>query len=448
MSYNIPMEQNNNRLNLSLIWNGALVGLLTAASVQLFKVLSDSAAVLRNTYITEYGGNWLFRLACFFVLAVLAIFVGQTVKREKSVAGSGVAQAKLYVKNPDVPAHRRKFFYKYLGSVIVLSSGLTAGRVGPSVHFGTMMGIEVGKQRKMGNKHTGLLVMGGIASGICALFNAPLAGIIFVLEIITDDADENVLTAMLSSVASSYFFINLFSNDPAFALRDIPNLPLQYYHLGLVLILFSILFSKLFNLLLLKTFLIMKKVPIKDEYLPLIPFLITGFLYFTDLNFVGFEHELLMNLRDSGIVSSIALYFAIKLLLTMITYGSRVPGGLVYPVIFLGSVAGLLIYRIGGAYFGVSELYMMNFVALGIAAFLTGVYKAPLTATVLMTELTGGFVHLLPVILTVLFVQMGTDFLDIEPVHEILVRYKSSEDASAKELTFQSFYTVVSKFFK
>ncbi|MDO4772875.1 MAG: hypothetical protein Q4A72_04890 [Bacillota bacterium] len=56
-------------------------------------------------------------------------------------------------------------------------------------------------------------------------------------------------------------------------------------------------------------------------------------------------------------------------------------------------------------------------------------------ATVLMTELTGGFVHLLPVILTVLFVQMGTDFLDIEPVHEILVRYKSSEEASGKELS-------------
>lgn len=51
------MEQNNNRLNLSLIWNGALVGLLTAATVQLFKHLSDGAAVLRNSYIAEYGGN-------------------------------------------------------------------------------------------------------------------------------------------------------------------------------------------------------------------------------------------------------------------------------------------------------------------------------------------------------------------------------------------------------
>lgn len=420
------LNGNGNRLNLTLIWNGALVGLITAALIQSFKFALDFFALQRNALIADYGAEPSFRLLAFSVLAGFAILIGKMAKRVPGIGGSGIAQAQLYVGRPDKPG-LREFFYKYFGSMIVLASGLTAGRVGPSVHIGSLVGIGVGKKNALGQQYSSLLVLGGIASGICSIFNAPLAGILFVLEIITDASDENVLTVMLSSVASSYFFINLFPNRPAFAIRDIPNLPLQYYHLVLILIFFAIVFSKVFNYLLLHTFVFMRKIPVKKEYLPLFPFLITGVLYFVDINYVGFEHDLLMQLKDSGVVSGIALYFVIKMCLTLMTYASRIPGGLFYPVIFLGSVAGLLVFKIGGQYFEVGNLYMMNFVALGIAAFLTGVYKAPLTATVLMTELTGNFVHLLPVIVTVLFVQMGTDFLDLEPVHNILVRNKFSD---------------------
>ncbi len=67
---------------------------------------------------------------------------------------------------------------------------------------------------------------------------------------------------------------------------------------------------------------------------------------------------------------------------------------------------------------------MINFAALGIVAILTGIYKAPLTATLLIIELTGNFINLVPVVLTALLVQIGTDYLDVEPVHNLLVRYK------------------------
>ncbi len=418
-------NKKHNKLNLSLILNGALVGIITASFIELFKFLLDQAGIYRNKLIIESGDSLTFKVGSFLVLIIFALIVAKMVEKEPAIGGSGISEAKAFVDNPSEINHRRQFFFKYLGSILVLGSGLTAGRVGPSANFGAMIGIEIGKRSKKGLEYTKLLVLGGIASGICSIFGAPLSGIIFVLEIITDEADENVLTVMLSSVFSSYFVVNIFSSEPAFSLQNMPELPLKYYSLVFILVLFTIVFTKLLNYLLFQTFSIMDKIPLKTEYLALIPFLLTGILYFVNLNFVGFEHNLLMHLKDSDIILSISIYFIVKLFLTLLTYGSRVPGGLFFPLIFLGSVAGLLVFKIGGAFFGIGEMYMLNFVALGIVAFLTGVNKAPLTATILIIELTGSFVYLLPVIFTALLVQIGTDYLNTEAVHNLLARYRS-----------------------
>ncbi len=426
--YNSLMKiNNNNKLNLTLIINGVLVGSITALVIEFFKFVLDYAGFYRASIIEQYGSNIYFKVFAFVVLFLLAIIVGKMVKKEPSIGGSGISEAKAYVNEPTSINHRRQFFLKYFGSIIVLSSGLTAGRVGPSVNFGAMVGVEIGKRNKLGIEYTKLLVLAGIASGICSIFCAPLAGMMFVLEVITDDADENVLTVMLSSVFASYFVVSIFSYEPVFALKNLPDLPFKHYYLIFMLIVFSIFFAKLFNYLLLKTFDIMKKIPLKNEYVPIIPFLLTGVFYFVNTDFIGFEHNLLMNLKDSTIILTIVIYFIVKLILTLLTYGSRVPGGMFFPVIFLGSVAGLLVFKIGFEFFAIEQMYLLNFVALGIVAFLTGVYKAPLTASVLIIELTGSFMYLLPVIFTALLVQIGTDYLDVEPVHNLLLRYRHPE---------------------
>ncbi len=430
--YNSLMKINsNNKLNLTLIINGAVVGLITAIFIELFKIILDFSGFYRTQIIQEYGSNMYFKILTFALLFLLAIIVGKMVKKEPSIGGSGISEAKVYVNMPTKINHRRQFFLKYIGSIMVLSAGLTAGRVGPSVNFGAMVGIEIGERNKLGTDYTILLVLAGIASGICSIFGAPLAGMMFVLEVITDDADENVLTVMLSSVFASFFVVSLFSHEPVFALKNLPDLPLKYYYLIFILIIFTVIFSKLFNHLLLKTFDIMKKIPLKNEYIPVIPFLLTGVFYFTNINYVGFEHNLLMTLKDSNIILTMVVYFIVKLILTLFTYGSRVPGGMFFPVIFLGSVAGLLIFKIGCEFFVIDQIYLLNFVALGIVAFLTGVYKAPLTASVLIIELTGSLMYLLPVIFTALLVQIGTDYLDVEPVHNLLLRYRHSESNAA-----------------
>ncbi len=416
----------NNKLNLTLILNGILVGLITATFIEIFKKILERAGEYRTKMILDYSSNVYFKIATFVVLFLLAIIVGKMAKKEPAIGGSGIAEAKAYIDQAKPINHRRQFILKYIGSIFVLSSGLTAGRVGPSVNFGAMIGIEIGERNGLGQAYTNLLVLGGIASGICSIFGAPLAGIMFVLEIITDDADENTLTVMLSSVFASHFVVSLFSTEPVFALQNLAVLPLKYYYLVFALIVFTVIFSKAFNYLLIKTFLIMKKIPLKQEYIPIIPFVLTVFFYFHNIKFVGFEYELLMNLKESNVLLTIGIYFLVKLMLTLFTYGSRIPGGMFFPVIFLGSVAGLLIFKFGAEFFDINHIYILNFVALGIVAFLTGVYKAPLTASVLITELTGSFVYLLPVIFTALLVQIGTDYLDVEPVHNLLVKYRDT----------------------
>ncbi len=420
------------KLNLTLIINGVIVGAITGVFIEFFKYAINKISFYRDKLIHISIGNWYLIAFVFLLLIFISLVVGKMVKLEKSIGGSGIAVVKNYVANPSEINHIRRFVLKYIGSILVLSSGMTAGKVGPSAHFGAMVGLEIGQKRNLGKDYTILLVLSGIASGIASIFGAPLAGIMFVLEVITDDASENVLTVLLSGVASAYFVTSIFSGERALPIGQMNQLPFKYYYLIFVLIIISVLFSKLFNYIMLNTFYIMEKIPLKNEYLPVIPFVLTGVLYFVNENYVGFNLEFLMNLKNNDIISVILLYFVVKLFLTLMTFGSRVPGGLFFPVIFLGAVAGVLVFEIGTIFFAIDSVYIVNFIALGVVAFLTGVYKAPLTATVLLIELTGNFMNLFPVILVALFVQMGTDYLDVEPVHNLLVRYKHYFEKSSK----------------
>lgn len=424
MKENKVYKKLNHRLNLNLIVFGALVGALTAFSIKLFQFLIGSLSEIRISFINLYSGTYYFPIIVFAVLIVFSLIIAAMLKDEPSVGGSGIADVKTYVKEPKKINHRKRFFYKYFASIMALGSGLTVGRVGPSVHFGAMIAIELGERYKMKRESKIYLTLAGIAAGLASIFHAPLAGIVFVLEVMTDDASENVLTVLLSSVASAYFFTSLFTGGVSFPLQKLEYLPLSYYHLLFILIIFSVVFAKIFSSLLLRTFSIMKKIPLKDEYLPMIPFLLTGVLYFVNENYVGLKLDFLLNLQDNGILKIILFYFLIKLFLTLLTFGSRVPGGLFFPVIFLGAVAGILVFKSSEFIFALDPVYLPNFIALGIVAFLTAVYKTPLMATVLIIELTGSFMHLAPVLIVALFVQMGTDYLDLDPVDNLLIRYK------------------------
>ncbi len=416
---------NKNKVNFRLIIDGVLVGIITGLLITLFKYIIKHLEEARELLFDFTSKSSYLPFLFVFIMIALALIVGQMVKSEKSIGGSGIAAAKAYVKTPASRHCFKELSYKYIGSIIVLSSGLTAGKVGPSVHFGSMVGIGLGKRRKLGDSYTVHLVLAGIAAGICAIFHAPIAGIIFVLEVITDDASEDVLTVMLSSVAGSLFVVSLFSVEPILNLKKMPFLPFNHYHLVFILILASIIFAKVFNFLLLQSFRIMEKIPLKNEFLPVIPFLFTAVLYFVNREYLGFNLKYLTTRTDYTFLYVLLLYFLVRLVLMLMTFASRVPGGLFYPVIFLGAVTGIIIFNLGSGFLTLNETYIMNFIALGIVAFLTGVYKSPLTATVLILELTANFTHLLPVIFVVLFVQLGTDFLNVEPVHELLIKYSS-----------------------
>ncbi len=418
----------NNSLNLNLIIFGALVGAFTAVSIELFQFLINFLSGIRMKFFKVFSGTYYLPVLSFFVLIAFSLIIAKMLKAEPSIGGSGIADVKSYLEEPRKINHRKRFVYKYIASILALGSGLTVGRVGPSVHFGTMIAVEIGERYEMERENKVYLVLAGIAAGIASIFHAPLAGIIFVLEVMTDDANENVLTVLLSSVASAYFFSSLFSNRLSFPLQELEHLPLNYYHILFLLVIFSVVFAKVFSVLLLKTFTLMKKIPLKDEYLPMIPFLITGVLYFVNENYVGLKLDFLLNLKDNGVLAIILTYFLIKLFLTLLTFGSRVPGGLFFPVIFLGAVAGILVFKSAGFVFALDGVYLTNFIALGIVAFLTAVYKTPLMATVLIMELTGSFMHLVPVLIVALFVQMGTDYLGLDSVDNLLVRYKDYFD--------------------
>ena len=111
----------------------------------------------------------------------------------------------------------------------------------------------------------------------------------------------------------------------------------------------------------------------------------------------------------------------IKFLFTFVCFGSGAPGGIFFPLLVLGALVGNLIGLICIRYFGIPNIYLMNFIVLAMAGHFASIVKAPITAILLISEMTGSLNHLLSLAVVVIVSQLTSDILNSEPIYESLL---------------------------
>jgi H+/Cl- antiporter ClcA/CBS domain-containing protein len=305
---------------------------------------------------------------------------------------------------------------KMTAASISLGSGASLGPEGPSVEIGAYFSLLLGQALKVSQERQRLLLSAGAAAGLAAGFNAPIAGVFFALEVVMGStfAASAASVVLLAAVVAAWIAQIGLGVQPAFALpayevRSLLELPL-YIGLGLLASLISLVYVRLLRL----SQQCFKGQVAGTEWLghiprPLHPILggvCLGLvaLWLPQILGVGYETVESM-LQDVQFPLHLVMTLLVaKLLLTAISFGSGFVGGVFAPALFLGASLGSAYGKVlaivlpnASAYLASSPAYAM----VGMAAVLAGSVRAPLTAILLLFELTHDYRIVLPLMAAV-----------------------------------------------
>ncbi len=424
-SKNVVSRHLSRRFQVNLVGEGALVGLAAGAVITLYRLSLSGAEKTLRTITSYIYGKPLLMAAWFAFLAVILVVVSKLICWEPATSGSGIPQVDAEVAGRlDMPWHRVLLAKFCEGSLCALA-GLSLGREGPSVQLGGMSAKAVSKAlgRKRGEER--LLVTCGAAAGMSAAFHAPLTGVLFAIEEIHKEFTAPlIISVMTSTIVSDFLVSQVLGIEPVLSLTFVADLPRIDYAFVVFLGLTCGLLGALHNLGMFGLQALYKKIDRGVPYLRLaIPFALAGVVAFTapELMCGGdaiIERLLYDKTLTIGVVAALLLG---KYCFTAISFGSGAPGGTLFPLVVMGSAIGALYALAVGAVFNVPVSFYPNFIALGIAGLFASVVRAPVTAVVLVFELTGSLDALLSVSIVAILAYVVANLLKVDPFYEHLL---------------------------
>ncbi|NJO43048.1 MAG: CBS domain-containing protein [Cyanobacteria bacterium RU_5_0] len=385
-------------------------------------LVSGLAAVMLKQGIGWLGG-WRLQLSSIFpawmALPVIGLvggwIAGWLIERlAPEAAGSGIPQVKAVLGGVAIPLNLRVAIVKMVSVIIALGSGLNLGRQGPTVQVGAALAAQLSQWIPTSPEYRRQLIAAGAAAGLAAGFNAPIAGVLFVVEEFLQDFSGLTLgTAILASFIGAVvsrllggqgLSLNLteIKSLASFSLQDVPFFLILGLMAGLLGALFShgIFVSLAFNRRVLRL-----SLPWKVGLAGLISGLVLVLLPPIFRDNAGLQQLLSIEQASWQIL---LLAFVTKSILTLIAYGSGAPGGLFAPSLILGAALGHLI----GVFAGQMETMIglplgvpagvstpATYALAGMGAFFSAVTRGPITAIVIVFEITTDFNLVLPLMI-------------------------------------------------
>lgn len=405
------------------IGEGIIVGIFSGLLVVMYRYMLEKADIFRkHVYSLIISNGILIGVLWFVVLIIVGYILAMISKKEPMAGGSGIPQVKGVLAGKMRTNWLSVIIYKFLGGVLALGAGLSLGREGPSIQIGSAAGQGLSRimgRLKIEEKY---LMTCGASAGLSAAFNAPLAGVIFALEELHKNFSPVVFVpAMVSSLVAAFLAQQFFGQRPVFDITNIAALPHSYYLFIILLGVVTGIFGILFNHMLLKSQEFFKK-NIKPELRPIIPLILAGVLGFYLPQVLGGGSSLIETMIKSNMtLLFVGILFVVKFLFTMASYGSGVPGGIFLPLLVLGALTGELFGLILVHTSILDSIYLKNFIILAMAGYFSAIVKAPITGSILITEMTGNFSHLLSISLISLTSYVVTELLKGEPIYDALL---------------------------
>jgi len=319
---------------------------------------------------------------------------------------------------------------KALASSICIGSGGSVGREGPIVQIGSSIGSAIGQWFRLPEDWVKLLVACGAAGGISATFNAPIAGIFFALELILRRfTARNFIFVGISSIAAAGVAYAFFGTSPTFS--DIPEYTWSsswevpfYVVLGIIASFVAVGFVRI----LYKCEDIFNGWHLPDYLKPAIGGIAIGVigLFYPHLFGVGYEGVEIAILGGFGLGVLVAMCL-LKILATSITIGSGGSGGIFAPSLFIGAMLGTA-FGIGvNTLFPGLGVEPGAYGLVGMAAIFAAAAHSPITATLILFEMTRDYLIILPLMLAVVTSTFIARRISRESIYTMKVRRKGVE---------------------
>lgn len=361
--------------------------------------------------------NWLYLLFPVIGIYITSLFVRYVVKDNIS---HGITQVLYAISTKQSRLKAHNCWTSVISSAITIGFGGSVGAEAPIVLTGSAIGSNLGQLFKMDNKTLMLLVGCGASAAIAGIFKAPIAGLVFTLEVLMVDLSMAsllpILTSTVTATVFTYIFVGNrslfdFTLDSAWNIDRIPASILLGLFCGMVSLYFIRMMSKCEGV-----FEQLKDYPFAKLFLGAI-LLSSLIFFFPSLYGEGYNSlNILLNgnteadwnavmnnslfAGSSGLlVIYIALVLLTKIFATSATNGAGGVGGTFAPSLFVGGFGGFLFARVWNMNQVGTYIPEKNFTLLGMAGVMAGVMHAPLTGVFLIAELTGGYSLFLPLIM-------------------------------------------------
>ena len=397
--------------------SSVLVGISAAFAVIVLKIFAHKififASYVTNISIFKYGYIKVILPIVGIMLTVLVIkkFLGGAIEKGTSQILYAVAK-----KASIIP--RKQMYAQIVTSSLTVGLGGSAGLESPIVITGAAFGSNYAQRYKLGYKDRTLLIGCGVAAGIAAAFNAPIAGVLFAIEVLLVDVSISAFTpimiaaatgALVSMIALDETILLSFKQQQNFDYHNIPYYVLLGMFTGFISVYYSRNFQRMEHI-----FSHLKLSPYKKAFFGASILAVLIFIFPT-LFGEGYESIKTLSENDPGqllentlfrdfrnnswaLLIFVGLTMMLKVFATGITLGSGGNGGNFAPSLFLGSYVGFFFSKFLNLT-GLTKLPISNFTMVGMAGILSGLFHAPLTAIFLIAEITGGYGLMIPLMI-------------------------------------------------
>jgi CIC family chloride channel protein len=404
-----------------------LTGLLAGGAASAFHWVVEVAGTERGLLRRAADAHPLVGGAAAVVgsAALVALAAWLVQRFEPDAVGSGIPTVKEVLRAHRPLAWHRVFWVKFLSGTLAIAAGLALGREGPTVQMGGSLGQGLARGRRGGVERERTLLVLGSGAGLAAAFNAPLAGVFFVIEELRVSLrPRQAIAALIATSTAVWLGRSLFGQAPVFSTPGFAPPPLSAYPLFVVLGLVMGGAGVLFNRSLLATMGGMGRLRARWGAAPVAALAgaLVGLTGAAWPGLLGPGERLINHAVEGGLAWRLAAgVLLVRFALTLVSYGSATAGGLFAPVLVLGAHLGLVSGHAAGALLPGWAGPAGTWAVVGMSSLLAASVRSPVTAVVLMIEMTESYALAMPLLLASLAAYVVADALGDVAIYDALL---------------------------
>jgi chloride channel protein, CIC family len=368
------------------------------------------------------GPGWLVLMAAAAVGATLAALI---VRWMPLAAGSGIQHVEAVHRGDAEPPLLRLLPAKFVGGVLAIGSGLVLGREGPTVHMGAAVGAEAARRARLDDSDVRMLQAALGGAGLAVTFNAPIGGVLFTLEEVTKSFRLRIVLATVFATATAVGCARLITGDhPDFDVEAFSSPALAYLPLFLVFGLLTGCLGVAYNRLVLGFLDGVKRIPRVPAVGKAAAIgAVIGLVAFVDPLATGGGdtlNQLLLG-GDRMVLWAVAGFLALRFVAGPLSYSAAVPGGLFAPLLAVGTLWGVLFVGAFDAVWpGDQTALVVPMAIVGMAAFFGATVRAPVTAMIIVIEMTATTSVTVPMLGATAAAVLVAELLRCPPIYDSL----------------------------